>query len=259
MRQQPRADAVDPSCDNNQRRHPPCLAASTRATVFGTVRLRELLDAGGDSGWHSVVLQYLRNGKQEVAQLLLPRLVGWLEGSGSRTIQLPHSRSNDQKLSQVVGVLRVHAGPEIKRPLEELAAAHARVAGTGPYLLFWLPVLFSLAPLRGVESMLPVLAALPVEPNGAAVHIIGSLFNQSTGSGSTDCAANLAPTQLLWLTLEFHRHVRPEDDLVHETVYSPRGAGSCRERAPVHLRCAEEGEWTGGSRRKASSRGRSAI
>lgn len=190
-------------------------------TVFGAVLLHELLDAGGDSGWHSMVLQSLRNGKLDVAQLLLPRLVGWLEGSGLELMQLPHSRSNEQKLSQVVGVLLAHAGPEINGPLEELAAAQARAAGTGPYLLFWLPVLFSLAPLRGAESLLPVLAALPVEPNGAAVHIIGSLFNQRTGSGSTDWAAKLAPAQLLRLTLEFHRHVRPEDDLVHDTVYSP--------------------------------------
>ncbi|NTV09508.1 MAG: ATP-binding protein [Zoogloea sp.] len=190
-------------------------------TVVGTELLDELLDGGGDSGWHSMVLQSLRNGTQDVAQLLLPRLVGWLAWSGSALMQLPHSRSNEQKLSQVVRVLLAHAGPEVKGPLEELAAAQVQAVGTGPYLLFWLPVLFSLAPSRGVESMLPVLAALPVEPNGTAVHIIGSLFNERTGFGSTEWASKLAPAQLLRLTLEFHRHVRSEDDLVHDTVYSP--------------------------------------
>jgi hypothetical protein len=191
-------------------------------TVFGAVLLHELLDAGGDSGWHSMVLQSLRNGKQDVAQLLLPRLDGWLEASGLKLMQLPHSPSNEQKLSQVVGVLLVHGGPEIKGPLEELAVAQVRAAGIGPYLLFWLPVLFSLATLRGVESMLPVLAALPVESNGAAVQIIGSLVNERTGPASTDWAANLAPSQLLRLTLEFHRHVRSEEDLVHDTRDSRR-------------------------------------
>ena len=189
--------------------------------VVGAEMLDELLDSSGDAGWHSMVLQSLRNGTQDIAQLLLPRLVGWLAWSGSTLMQLPHSPSNEQKLSQVVRVLLAHAGPEVKGPLEELAATQVRAAGTGPYLLFWLPVLFALAPLRGVESMLPVLAALPMEPNGAAVHIVGSLFNERTGSGSTDWAAKLAPAQLLRLTLEFHRHVRSEDDLVHDTVYSP--------------------------------------
>lgn len=168
-----------------------------------------------------MVLQSLRNVTQDLAQLVVPRLVDWLDGTGSTLMQVPHSLSNEQKLSQVVRVLLVHAGPAVKGPLEELAAAQVRASGTGPYLLFWMPVLFSLVPVRGVECMLPLLSLLPVEPNGAAVHIIGSLFNDRTGSGSTDWAAKLAPAELLRLTLEFHRHVRPEDDLAHDTVYSP--------------------------------------
>ena len=190
-------------------------------TVIGTELLDELLDPGGNSGWHSMVLQSLRNGTQNVAQVFLPRLVGWLAWSSSALMQLPHSPSNEQKLSQVVRVLLAHAGPEITGPLEELAAAQVRAAGNGPYLLFWLPVLFSLAPMRAVESMLAVLATLPVEPEGTAVRIIGSLFTERAGSGSTGWASKLAPAELLRLTLEVHRHVRSEDDLVHDTVYSP--------------------------------------
>lgn len=190
-------------------------------TMVGNELLDELLDSGGDSRWHSMVLQSLRNGTQDVAQLLLPRLVGWLAGAGLTLMELPHSPTNEKKLSQVVGVLLAHAGPEIKGPLEELAAAQVRAAGIGPYLLFWLPVLFSLAPSRGVESTLPVLATLPVEPNGTAVRVIGSLFSERTDPGFTDWLSKLAPAHLLQLTLEFHRHVSSEDDLVHDTVYSP--------------------------------------
>ncbi|GAB2528038.1 NACHT domain-containing protein [Simplicispira piscis] len=203
-------------------------------TVVGAELLDELLDAGGDSGWHSMVLQSLRSGTQDVAQLLLPRLVGWLAWSGLTLMQLPHSPTNEKKLSQVVSVLLEHAGPEIKGPLEELAAAQVRAAGTGPYLLFWLPVLFSLAPLHGVESTLPVLATLPVEPNGTAVRIIGSLFSERTDPGFTDWLSKLAPDQLLQLTLEFHRHVSSEDDLVHDTVYSP-GARDFAENGRRHI------------------------
>ncbi|EGF32025.1 hypothetical protein IMCC9480_3046 [Oxalobacteraceae bacterium IMCC9480] len=203
-------------------------------TVIGTELFDELLASGGESGWHSRVLQSLRNSTQEVAQLLLPRLDCWFASSGSALMQLPHSPSNEQKLSQVVRVLLTHAGPEITRRLEKLAAAQVRAAGTGPYLPFWLPVLFSLAPLRGAESMLPILASLPVEPNGEAVHIIGSLFNERTGFGSADWASKLAPTQLLRLTLEFHRHVRSEDDPVHETAYSP-GARDAAENGRRYI------------------------
>lgn len=189
--------------------------------VIGADLLDELLDPGGDSGWHSMVLQSLRNGAQDVAQVFLPRLVGWLAWSGSALMQLPHSPSNERKLSQVVRVLLAHADPGITGPLEELVAAQIQVAGTGPYLLFWLPVLFALAPRRAVEMVLPILTTLPVEREGTAVRIIGCLFNERTGNGPTDWATKLAPAELLRLTLEFHRHVRPEDDLVHDSVYTP--------------------------------------
>uniref|UniRef100_A0A0R3R9K0 CHAT domain-containing protein n=1 Tax=Brugia timori TaxID=42155 RepID=A0A0R3R9K0_9BILA len=161
------------------------------------------------------------NGLPNDAQVLLPRLVGWLAWSSSTLMQFPHSPSIEQKLSQVMRVLLAHAGPKIKGPLEELTAEQVQAAGTGPYLLFWLPVFFSLAPIRGAESMLEVLATLPVEPKGEAVRIIGSLFNDRAGFGTTNWAAKLEPATLLRLTIEFHRHVRSEDDLVHDSVYSP--------------------------------------
>lgn len=198
------------------RAHPAAVEA-----VIAADFLDELLDPGGDSGWHSMVLQSLRSSAQDVAQIILPRLVGWLESSGLALMQLPHSLSNEQKLSQVIRVLLAHAGPEITGPLEDLAAEQVTAANTDPYLLFWLPVLFSLAPRRAVEMMLPILAKLPVEQDGTAVRIIGALFNERTGNGLTHRATELLPVELLQLTLEVHRHVRPNDDLVHESVYSP--------------------------------------
>lgn len=190
-------------------------------TVIGTELLDELLDPGSETGWHSMVLQSLRNGTQDVAKVFFPRLVGWLAWSGSALVQFPHSPSNEQKLSQVVRVLLAHGGPEITGSMEVLAVEQVHVASAGPYFLFWLPVLFSLAPKRGVETMIAVLRTLPVEPKGAAVSIIGSLFSGRTDSGSADWAGKLAPADLLRLTIEFHRHVRWEDDLVHDSDYSP--------------------------------------
>lgn len=191
-------------------------------TVIGAELLDDLLDTGGGSSWHSMVLQCLRNGTRDVARPLLPRLLGWLAWSGSTLMQLPHSPTNEQKLSQVVRVLLAHAGREITGPLEELVGLHVRAAGAGPYLLVWLPVLFSLAPRRGVEGMLAVLAQLPVERNGEAVRIIGALFDERTGAGPSEWASKLAPADLLQLTLEFHRHVESQDDLVDVRSHGAR-------------------------------------
>jgi hypothetical protein len=195
--------------------------------VLGNEVVDELHDSGGASGWHSMVLQSLRNGRQDVAHVLLPRLLGWLAWTGLPLMQLAHSTSNEQKLSQVIGVALEHAGSNIRGPLEELAVEQVRVAGTGSYLLLWLPILFSLAPKRAIESLLAVLASLPVEADGAAVRVIGSLFSERTESVSTAWATTLSPDELLRLTIALHRHVRSEEDLVHDTVYTPRA----RDRA----------------------------
>ena len=192
----------------------------TVEAVIGAELLDDLLDSGGNSGWHSMVLQSLRHGTQEVARLFVPRLVGWLAWSGSALMQLPHSPTDEQKLSQVIHVLLAHVGPGMMGPLEGFAVAQVQAVGTDPYLLFWLPVLFALAPKRAVEMMLPILATLPVEREGTAVRIIGCLFNERTGDGPTDWASKLTPANVLRLTLEFHRHVRSEDNLVHDSVYT---------------------------------------
>jgi hypothetical protein len=189
--------------------------------VIGADLLDELLEPGRNTNWRSMVLQSLRIGAQDVALLLLPRLIGWFAWSGLALMKLPHAESNEQKLSEVVRLLLTHGNSRLTRPLEELAATEIQADAAGPYLLFWLSAVFSLAPKRGVEKVLPILAALPVEAEGYAVQIIGSLFNERGGNGPIDWAANLSPDELLRLTREFHRHVRPEHDVVHEAVYTP--------------------------------------
>lgn len=189
--------------------------------VIGADIFDDLLNPCADSGWHSMVLQSIRHGARAVAQPLLPRLIGWLGWGGSALTHLPHSPSNEQKLLEVVQVLLTHGGHEISSPLEELAVEQVKIAGTGAYLLFWLPVLFALAPRRAVEIVLPILMKLPVEKAGLAVRIIGCLFSERTGNGLIEWSAKLGPYELLRLTLEFYRHVRPADDLVHESVYTP--------------------------------------
>lgn len=203
-------------------------------TIIGSELIDELLEPGADSGWNSMLLQCLRSSPQSIAQIFLPRLLSWLNGPGSALMQLPHSPSNERKLSQVLGALLMHATPEITESLKELATAQVRAAGTGPYMLFWMPVLFSLGPKQALESLLVLLASLPVESEGTAVQIIGSLFNEWPRSVSTAWASELAPTDLLRLTRELHRHVKPEDDLVHDTAYSP-GARDFAERGRGYI------------------------
>jgi hypothetical protein len=189
--------------------------------VIGDELNDELAEPPGKDRWHSMLLQALRHGPAQITRLLQPRLVAWLSGPGEELMQLPHSEASESKLYQVVRVLIIHGNQSIRSVLENLAAEQVEAAGNGPFLFFWLPVLFGLNPARGATKLLAVLDGLPVEQDGAAARAIGSLFSERWTEGSIDWASTLTADSLLRLTIAIYGHVRPEDDLVHESTYSP--------------------------------------
>nr|WP_202034882.1 hypothetical protein [Pseudomonas aeruginosa] len=179
----------------------------------------ELAEPPGNGRWHSTLLQGLRYGPAQIAKLLQPRLSAWLGGPGENLMQLPHSESGENKLDQVVRVLATHGDQSVRTELEDLAANQVETAPDTPFLFFWLPVLCRANAARGTAKLLDLLGEYPVEQDGIAVRAIGSLFNERSND-STDWSS-LTADLLLKLTISIHRHVKPEDDLVHENVYSP--------------------------------------
>lgn len=189
--------------------------------VIGEELNDELAEFPGKERWYSMLLQGLRYGPAQLARLLQSRLVAWLSGCGEELMRLPHSESCESKLDQVVRVLVTHGDNSVRGMLEELAAEQVEAAGNGPFLFFWVPVLCHLNPTRGVAKLLEILDGLSVEPKGVAVRVIGGLFNEQRTEGSTDWGSVLTADSLLKLTIAIYHHVRPEDDHVHDSVYSP--------------------------------------
>jgi hypothetical protein len=175
----------------------------------------------GNQPWASMLLQGLRHGPEQIAKLLQARLQSWLAGAGAALMALPHAPSIESKLDYVLRVLLTHGDPQVFSELEELAARQVDVAADNPFLWFWMPVYCHVHPLHGTEKLLQLLAGLAVEKEGTAVRLIGSVFNDRRGERSIDWSSALPAGTLADLTLAVHRHVRSEDDLVHERVYSP--------------------------------------
>lgn len=181
----------------------------------------ELNASNGNAGWHSMLLQSLRYGRQEIARVLQSPLTEWLTGPGMTLARRPHDPTAEAKLDQVIRVLLAHGDATTRRWIQELATRQVGVAGYGSYLFFWLPVLFHLNPARGTAMLLDLLDKLPVATNGVAVKAIGCLFNDRRVEGKSDWSRALSPDTLLRLTRALYRHVRPEKDAQHEDVYSP--------------------------------------
>ena len=189
--------------------------------VLGGELTDELKTPGSDAGWHSMLLQRLRYGRQEIARVLQTRLTEWLAGPGMALMRNSHDPTIEAKLDQVIRVLLTHGDATTRRWIQELATRQVSAAGHAPYLFFWLPVLFHLNPARGTAMLLCLLDKLPVETKGIAVKVIGSLFNERRVEGKADWSKVLPPDTLLRLTRAVYRHVRPEKDAQHEDVYSP--------------------------------------
>jgi hypothetical protein len=180
----------------------------------------ELAGAGGDNGWHSMLLQSLRYSRREIAEVLEPRLIQWLRGS-ARQLMRAHTPAGEGKIDQVVRILLVHGSAASQQWLAEVATREATATGDGPFFHFWLSVVMRLCPPRGAALLLHALQKLPVEASGAAVKAIGALFRDWRAEGSADWSKELRPDILLRLNQAIYRHVDPKADVRHEGAYSP--------------------------------------
>ncbi|VWB54162.1 hypothetical protein BLA15945_02531 [Burkholderia lata] len=190
-------------------------------SIIGSEVDDDLAAIDGASGWHSMVLQGLLYGPMELAELMQPRLARWIAGPGSQLMQCPHDANNERKLDQVVSILVAHGDPSVRKTLEDLAVAQLDIAGHGPFLFFWLPVLCALNPERGVDRLLHGLEHMPVQRDGVAIKAIGSIFNERRTKGVKDWRSTLTADSLLKLTVAIYQHVQPEEDAEHEGAYTP--------------------------------------
>lgn len=191
--------------------------------IIGCELADELAEATppGNQLWVSVLLQGLRHGPKQIAKLLQPRLQSWLAGAGATLMALPHAPAIESKLDYVLRVLLTHSDSQVLSELEELVARQVNMADENPFLCFWMSVYCQVNLLHGTEKLLHLLANLAVEKDGTAVRLIGSVFNGHRGKGAINWSSALPTGTLADLTLAIHHHVRFEDDLVHEDVYSP--------------------------------------
>jgi hypothetical protein len=86
----------------------------------------------------------------------------------------------------------------------------------------WLPVLMHLDAAAGVDALEKVLAHLPTEVSGEAVDWFGSIFGDRHGEFQINLnEPNFTPEQLLRLLRLGYQHVRPIDDVEHDSTYTP--------------------------------------
>ncbi|WLI89389.1 hypothetical protein Q4S45_22290 [Massilia sp. R2A-15] len=188
-------------------------------TVIGG-ELDEDLDAlGSDVVPHSSLLQALRYGPANVALLLQPRLLKWLNGPAKVLMLGPYNASSENGLHQVLQILMTHGDAAARNNVESIATQQIASCGS-TYLGLWMPVLCALNPNVGIAHLLRLLKRLPVEKEGEAVELIASLVDSRRAHDLDNFSALTDIDRLMELTAEVYRHVRPDIDVVHVGAYS---------------------------------------
>ena len=189
-------------------------------TLIGGELDKELDVSGCDTIPHSSLLQALRYGPANVALVLQPRLLKWLNGPATNLLQGPHNVSREARLNQVVQVLLTHGDAQGRNSVESIAIQQIASYGNA-YLGLWIPVLCTLNPNIGIGHLLRLLRALPVEQKGEAVELIASLVDSRRAHDLNNFSALTDIDLLMELTAEVYRHVRPDMDTIHAGAYSP--------------------------------------
>ena len=152
--------------------------------------------------------------------MFLPRLREWLDGDGDVVDDAGNLAGAAERLRQVIGSMLKH-GDEDTRALV-LAVARQRLQDELPeeLIFVWLPTLMRVDPDLGVSALEDRIRTVEPGARSEAVKWFSVLF------GDRHDAINLKTpaftTQLLLRLLRLaYRHVRPVDDVQHESTYSP--------------------------------------
>jgi len=198
------------------------LVASHPAAVDATLGEElswELRQPTGQYG-HSMLLQSIHHAPTAVSAMFLPRLQTWLDASGDLGDDEANPSAMAERTRQVIGALIEHGGPDGRSRL--LALAQQRLLDDLPYELafVWLPTLMRLDPALGVAALEDRIRTVEPAKDSLAVTWFGALFGDRHHQIDPR-DASFPPDLLLRLLHLAYRHVRQEDDVRHEGVYSP--------------------------------------
>ena len=179
----------------------------------------ELESEAGAQG-HSMQLQNIGYAPDSVAAVFLPRLRAWLDTHGLIIGNGNNTQGAAQRLRQVVDMLLKHGDQETFAHLRTVAQRRLEEKVSKEVSFVWLPTLMRLDGSVGVDALEKRIRNVVPAQYSEAVIWFSVLF------GDRQDAINLAdpaftPPLLLRLLRLAYRHVRPEDDVKHDGVYSP--------------------------------------
>ncbi len=177
----------------------------------------ELEKSASEQG-HSMLLQSISSAPSSVAKAFLPRFRAWLDANGDNPSDQNNLTGNTELLRKVIGALLKHGNEDARTYL--LAMARQRLVGDLPNELafVWLPTLMRINSDFGISALEDRIRAVEPAARSEAVTWFSLLFWDRRDAVSLTA---FSPQLLLRLLRLAYRHVRVEDDVVHEDSWRP--------------------------------------
>ena len=169
----------------------------------------------------SMLLQIISDTPEAVAKLFLPRLREWLDQQREIADEVSDvNGTTAERLRRVIGAMLKHGDEHTRARMLALACEQLQKELSEELEYVWLPTLMRLDPNLGVPTLEYQLGTIEPGAHSAAVKWFGVLF------GDRNDAINLknpefTPQLLLRLLRLAYTHIRPVDDVKHESAYSP--------------------------------------
>ncbi len=206
-----------------------------------SLSLRELTDADV----YSVFLQNISYAPATIVMLFVSRIRACLSAM-SQVKADPNNPQSGQNLRQAIEILVKYGNDDDRNLIENTARRHLAEGLSVPFANVWLPALFHLNAIAGVEALERGLEASEISKFGAGVKWFATLLSRDYGGISVDLhAPGFTPSLLLRLLRLAYQHVRVGDDAQHEGHYSPDSrdnAENCRNAVLSALLSTEGSE-----------------
>jgi hypothetical protein len=173
--------------------------------------------------WHSMLLQGLRLALPALARRFVTQLSVWLQQQVSLRNQQARTQPIADRIEQVTGYIVAHGDSADRLMLADIAEGELAAPGTDESATSsWLALLGRVDAPRGIAALIRQLESCPVEPEGAAVRLIGGLLDTHRHLRAFDVSDSaIDPRQLLSLTVQVYRHVTPHNDAPLRGVFTP--------------------------------------
>jgi hypothetical protein len=169
---------------------------------------------------YSSLLHGIAHASEKVAKLFLPRLESWLDSDGDLKGEADNSYGMAERIRQITQLILKHGDDVATEKIKVIATQ--RVTQNQPLTLctVWLSTLMQADPSAGVDMLEKQIDTIEPSERSEAVTWLANLF------GDRREAINLSdeqftPQQLLRLLRIAYRHVRVQNDVQHEGVFTP--------------------------------------